>query len=92
MITVPTTRRDHALKVSKIAKLAREQVGFAIERYGNDRIEGLTVWGKWDSELYMKHNENVDGEHGWQHFRSEFGAVRGTVFAFCFSFSDSVAP
>ena len=27
----------------------------------------------------MKHNENVDGEHGWQHFRSE--SARGIVQA-----------
>lgn len=40
-------------------------------RYGSDAIEGLTVWGKWDSELYVKHNEDIEGEHGWSHFRSE---------------------
>lgn len=40
-------------------------------RYGSEPIEGLTVWGKWDSELYVKLNEDVEGEHGWSHFRSE---------------------
>lgn len=40
-------------------------------RYGSEPIEGLTVWGKWDSELYVKHNEDVEGEHGWSHFRSK---------------------
>lgn len=54
-----------------IAQHSREQVVFAVEKYGSERIEGLTVWGKWDSELYVKHNEDVQGEHGWQHFRSE---------------------
>lgn len=54
-----------------MAQLGREQVAFASEKYGSDPIEGLTVWGKWDSELYVMHNEDVEGEHGWQHFRSE---------------------
>lgn len=49
-----------------------------VKRYGSEPIEGLTVWGKWDSELYVKHNENVEGEHGWSHFRSEFLMHRGT--------------
>lgn len=40
-------------------------------RYGSEAIEGLTVWGKWDSELYVKHNEDTEGEHGWSHYRSE---------------------
>ncbi|CAM9934281.1 unnamed protein product [Ectocarpus sp. 8 AP-2014] len=60
--------------------------------YGSDAIEGLTVWGKWDSELYVKHNEEIEGEHGWSHFRksgfsegrlvridNNFGAFVGVV-------------
>ena len=42
-----------------------------MHRYGSEPIEGLTVWGKWDSELYAKHNEDLEGEHGWSHFKSE---------------------
>lgn len=48
-------------------------------RYGSEPIEGLTVWGKWDSELYVKHNEDVEGEHGWSHFRSESLLVRSST-------------
>lgn len=51
-----------------------------MHRYGSEPIEGLTVWGKWDSELYVKHNEDVDGEHGWSHFRSESLVHHGTNF------------
>lgn len=43
-----------------------------MDRYGSEPIEGLTVWGKWDSESYAKHNEDLEGEHGWSHFKSEY--------------------
>ncbi|CAM9410338.1 unnamed protein product, partial [Ectocarpus fasciculatus] len=62
-------RRMYAQRVKKMARASFEQVAFAEDRYGSSAIEGLTVWGKWDSELYVKHNENVEGEHGWSHFR-----------------------
>lgn len=51
-----------------------------MRRYGSEPIEGLTVWGKWDSELYIKHNEDVEGEHGWSHFKSESLVHHETIF------------
>ncbi|CAN0447074.1 unnamed protein product [Pylaiella littoralis] len=77
-------RRMFAQRVTKMARLSREQVAFAAARrdragYSSEPIEGLTVWGKWDSELYVKHNEDVEGEHGWSHFAVKSGFLDGKL-------------
>lgn len=63
---------DNDTQVHMRSRRALKHVAAAKEIYGSDMITGLTVWGHWDSDLYMKHNSDLDPDtDAWEHFKSE---------------------
>lgn len=57
-------------QVRATAEGAKEQVAAAMERYGSKMLPSLTVWGTWDPDLYVEHNNDVEDD-AWEHFQSE---------------------